>query len=148
MSDDNKGRAMERGRLRLGSNLSSPPSAEVITPEITSVSGGFRKLRLGSSTGAGPSAGASVSSGASGAFVRSTELARDTPGFYRTRPESESTKQGSSGKLVELSANFFKLVPEKNFELTLYRIDFSPEVDDVRIRKALVRKASGKNLRS
>lgn len=66
---------------------------------------------------------------------------RDQRGaIYKTRPPTADTKEGTSGKKVKLSANYFKLIRKPNFEFSLYRVDFEPEVDVNHLRKAFLAK--------
>lgn len=59
--------------------------------------------------------------------------------FYKTKTKSvEETKQGSSGKKLKLSANYFQLIRKPHFEFSLYRVDFEPEVEMAPLRKAFV----------
>lgn len=43
---------------------------------------------------------------------------------YRTNPLKESSKQGTSGREVTLSSNYFRLKNLPKFAFTLYRVDF------------------------
>lgn len=45
---------------------------------------------------------------------------------YSTKPAGTNTKQGTSGKKVELCANYFRLIKKPSFEFNLYRVDFEP----------------------
>lgn len=59
-------------------------------------------------------------------------------GLYRTRPDTADTKEGTSGKRIQLSANYFKLLRQPNFEFNLYRVDFEPDVEIDYIRKSFI----------
>ena len=52
----------------------------------------------------------------------------------------EVSKVGKHGKSLELSANYFRLVKAPDFEFCMYRVDFKPEIDNERMRKAFVYK--------
>lgn len=54
---------------------------------------------------------------------------------YSTRPDTIASKEGSSGTPVSLSANYFKLNQNQEFEFNLYRVDFLPDTEDVRLRR-------------
>lgn len=62
---------------------------------------------------------------------------------YNTKPLGISDKQGSSGKVVELSANYFLLNKKPTFDFNQYRVDFEPVLDQLILRKAFVRRQSG-----
>lgn len=57
----------------------------------------------------------------------------------RTRPPNLNTKQGTSGQPVMVRANYFKLETHTDWCLYQYHVDFAPEEDRTRIRKALLR---------
>lgn len=57
---------------------------------------------------------------------------------YSTKPAGTYTKQGTSGKKVELCANYFRLIKKPSFEFNLYRVDFEPPVDEDKLRKAFI----------
>lgn len=134
MSDGSKKPFAGRGRGLSFLNKAVTPSSETLTPSpTTSPSSTFRKLALGRG---GSSAGAM-----SRAVPK--EIVREEPGFYKTRPDFIEDKQGTAGTACLLTANYFKLVPDRNFELTLYRVEFTPQVDDVRMRKAFINKVAG-----
>ncbi|KAK9886691.1 hypothetical protein WA026_017610 [Henosepilachna vigintioctopunctata] len=58
--------------------------------------------------------------------------------IIHTKPANLQTKQGTSGQPISLTANFFKVVNTPNWCLHQYRVDFSPEVDDTRVKRKLV----------
>lgn len=58
----------------------------------------------------------------------------------RTRPESLATKKGQTGKALNLKANYFKMLLNKDWDIFQYRVDFNPEIEDVRLKKALLRR--------
>lgn len=57
----------------------------------------------------------------------------------RTRPATLNSKRGTSGRVVSLQANYFKLETHTDWCLYQYRVDFAPEEDRTFIRKALLR---------
>lgn len=60
--------------------------------------------------------------------------------IINTRPEIVgNTKQGSSGTTITLGTNYFRLVRKPEWSIHQYRVDFSPEIEAVVIRKALFR---------
>ena len=59
--------------------------------------------------------------------------------FIHTRPPSvKESKEGSSGKEVLLSANYFRLIKKPQFEFNLYRVDFKPEIELLVLRKKFI----------
>lgn len=56
----------------------------------------------------------------------------------RTKPMNVQTKQGTAGNAIKLLTNHFHLTLNKDFEFCQYRVDFLPELDDFRVRKALI----------
>lgn len=58
---------------------------------------------------------------------------------YKTRPASVAeSKKGSSGTPVMLQTNYFHLQKVPGWTLFQYRVDFVPEVLDMRVRKSLI----------
>ena len=57
---------------------------------------------------------------------------------YRTRPTSLDSKQGKSGESVTVATNYFSLVSKPGFQLLQYRVDFAPDIQDTRTKKALL----------
>jgi aubergine len=57
--------------------------------------------------------------------------------YIKTRP-STAPKVGSTGQQVRLFTNYFEVGFNKSFEFVQYRVDFLPETDNFKIRKALV----------
>lgn len=64
----------------------------------------------------------------------------ETRVLYSTKPSSCSEKQGTTGKIVQLCANYFKLLKKPEFEFNMYRVDFLPELDNEAMRKSFVKK--------
>lgn len=56
-----------------------------------------------------------------------------------TRPKNIQNKQGSSGRPINLMANYFQLLHAGKWALYQYRVDFSPAVDATSTRKFLMR---------
>lgn len=75
--------------------------------------------------------------GASRALMRGRRYIGE---IINTRPEIVgNTKQGSSGTTITLGTNYFRLVRKPEWSIHQYRVDFSPEIEAVVIRKALLR---------
>ncbi|XP_030750694.1 piwi-like protein Siwi [Sitophilus oryzae] len=58
-----------------------------------------------------------------------------------TRPTTCKTKKGTDGTTIKLKANYFPLINTASWGLNQYRVDFVPETDDTREKRALVRRA-------
>lgn len=57
-----------------------------------------------------------------------------------TRPESVlATKKGTTGKLLQLTSNYFEIQRKKEWGLYQYHVDFAPEIDITGVRKSLLR---------
>lgn len=70
----------------------------------------------------------------------STRYSHDIQSIVRTKPMSAHvSKEGTTGKRVQLKANYFHLIQKPTFEFNHYRVDFEPEIDHSGMRKALVR---------
>lgn len=59
--------------------------------------------------------------------------------MLNTRPVATTSKQGTSGRVVKLSANYFALNKSPEFDLVQYRVDLVPDVEVTMIRKAILR---------
>ncbi|XP_008216870.1 piwi-like protein Siwi isoform X2 [Nasonia vitripennis] len=64
---------------------------------------------------------------------------RVLPANIITRPTTLETKQGITGRPIELIANYFKLLSTTDWCLHKYRVDFSPEEDRKVVCKGLLR---------
>jgi aubergine-like protein len=60
------------------------------------------------------------------------------PEVHYTKPENLLTKEGTSGKPIFVLTNHFKIRFNPKLKFRLYRIDFAPDCDDLRLRKALI----------
>jgi aubergine len=58
--------------------------------------------------------------------------------IFRTKPDTVTGKMGASGTKVQLYSNFFRLNTVNNFEYCQYRVNFTPDVDMLNIRRGLV----------
>ena len=56
----------------------------------------------------------------------------------RTKPATLSNKQGAGGKEINLASNYFELIAKPNWRLMQYRVDMKPEVENTKVRKALM----------
>lgn len=54
----------------------------------------------------------------------------------RSRPRDCVTKTGTSGVKVVVQTNYFRVLKKPNWSIHQYRVDFSPEIDNIRIRRA------------
>lgn len=55
-----------------------------------------------------------------------------------TKPDATASKQGTSGVPVKLVANYFRVTKRSTWELYLYRVDFSPEIENKAFRSGLL----------
>lgn len=57
----------------------------------------------------------------------------------RTRAaDCQVTKHGTSGRPIHLTANYFRVMHTDGEAMFMYRVDFVPEIESVRVRKALM----------
>ena len=56
----------------------------------------------------------------------------------RTKPTTLSSKQGAGGKEISLASNYFELIAKPNWRLLQYRVDMKPEVENPKVKKALM----------
>ncbi|CAG7820385.1 unnamed protein product [Allacma fusca] len=56
-----------------------------------------------------------------------------------TRSPNLSVKKGSNGTPIDLITNYFPLRKTSSFDLTKYRVNFLPEIDNSKIKKRLLR---------
>lgn len=63
---------------------------------------------------------------------------RDRYEILTTKPNDAPQKQGSSGELIHLKANYFELRQRPNYEMVMYRVDFDPECELPPKRKYLM----------
>lgn len=100
-----------------------------------------KRLNTGDA-GAGPSsssAGRSASrSGGSNNDDQGEKKRRDRYAIIRTVPDTFTTKEGSTGEVIKLKANYFELMKRPAYELLMYRVDFEPECESAPKRKFLM----------
>lgn len=58
--------------------------------------------------------------------------------FIATRPKDCVSKCGKSGTPVHVQANYFRVLKTPKWSIFKYRIDFSPEIDLIRVRKGCI----------
>jgi len=56
-----------------------------------------------------------------------------------TRPATLNSRRGTSGRVVTLKSNYFKLETHIDWCLYQYRVDFAPDEERTIVRKALLR---------
>lgn len=59
--------------------------------------------------------------------------------IVKSKPVGLLTKKGKSGIQVGIQANYFRCLKKPEWSIYQYRVDFSPDIDMFRIRKALLR---------
>lgn len=57
-----------------------------------------------------------------------------------TKPQHLVSKMGATGTAMKLTANYFKMNTTKDWDIFQYRVDFNPEIEDARLKKALLRR--------
>lgn len=58
----------------------------------------------------------------------------------KTKPQHLVSKVGTTGTPMNLTANYFKMLLTKDWDIFQYRVDFNPDIEDVRLKKALLRR--------
>lgn len=53
-----------------------------------------------------------------------------------TRPQNIVTKCGEAGDKVSVLTNYFRILKKPKWSIHQYRVDFSPDVDMIRLRRA------------
>lgn len=61
-----------------------------------------------------------------------------------TRPATLKSKKGTRGQPVKLFSNYFPIQTKKDWDIFQYRVDFEPEIPDLRIRKILIQREKPK----
>ena len=120
------GRAYHRGQG--GSGVSSS--------DLSSSLSGIQLSGTGDGAGGlGAAAGSSQSLGRG-----ATRGRRDRVEQYivRTKPTALSSKMGAGGKEISLASNYFEVIAKPNWRLHQYRVDMKPEVENTKVRKALM----------
>ncbi|MCL4130654.1 UNVERIFIED_CONTAM: hypothetical protein GTU68_053210, partial [Idotea baltica] len=64
---------------------------------------------------------------------------REVSQIVWTKPQAVSNKAGLCGSAIRLIANYFGLQKTQNWMLCLYHVDFSPQEDETREKKRLMR---------
>ena len=87
-----------------------------------------------------PGNGSGNGNGAASAGRGSTRGRRERADEWlkKTKPDNIDSKQGKSGKAVNITCNFFNVVTRPNFRLYKYRVDMTPDIDFTKARKAMV----------
>ncbi|KAJ0175571.1 hypothetical protein K1T71_008730 [Dendrolimus kikuchii] len=66
-------------------------------------------------------------------------LLKEPMTILRTRPDSATSKKGTSGTVLDIKANYFIVEATPQWRLYQYRVDIEPEEDHTGVRKALLR---------
>lgn len=56
--------------------------------------------------------------------------------LVHSRPKDLATKCGTTGSKVTLQTNYFRILKKPKWSIHQYRVDFSPDVDLIRLRRA------------
>jgi len=63
---------------------------------------------------------------------------RDRVKMLSSIPENLSTKKGSGGSSIDVIANYFSLVQRPDWKLYQYKVEYTPDIEDPKVRKALL----------
>jgi len=63
---------------------------------------------------------------------------RDRVKMLLTKPDKISTKKGSGGSNIDVLSNYFCLTKKPNWKLYQYKVDFTPDIEDSKVKKALL----------
>ncbi|XP_026465742.1 piwi-like protein Siwi [Ctenocephalides felis] len=121
------------------------PSGETIRPGVPTVQQATGRaltrrpegFESGKDTKSVRTVGGDVPTSAGRGSMRGGRLATSLD-TIRTKPDTITVKQGSTGRPVRLKANYFRLLHQTNWCLYQYRVDMSPEEDRTFVRKALL----------
>ena len=58
--------------------------------------------------------------------------------ILRTKPDNINSKKGAGGKEIALATNYFEVISKPNWRLNQYRVDMRPDVDQTKVRRALM----------
>ena len=122
-----RGSVVAPGVPSSSSDVSSSLSSAMSSVHIDAAGDG--SALLGSGNGNGQSLGRGATRG---------RRDRAEQFILTTRPENVSSKKGAGGVEIELASNFYEMVKKPNWRLLQYRVDFKPDVDLTKARKALM----------
>lgn len=129
----------------ISGHVSGPPSVAGMSsgttgprPSVPPAGAGRATLHRDTKNMPSTSATAAVIGGgdASRGAVRGNRVIRD---IVVTRPTAVTNKRGSTGRRVNLAANYFRLVKAPKWNILQYRVDFSPDIELLHVRRALIR---------
>ena len=124
------GRAYHRGHG--GSGVSSSDlslSSSLSSVKLSGTGTGDGAVVLGAAGGSSQSLGRGATRG---------RRDRVDQFILRTKPSTLDSKQGAGGKEISLASNYFELIAKPNWRLMQYRVDMKPEVENTKVRKALM----------
>jgi len=127
------GRAFHRG------SVTGAPGSDALSSAMSSVtlgSSGSNGNGGSGSNGAVDANGGSVPSVGRGATRGRRDRAQEF--FVKTRPDTLQSKKGAGGMDIALGTNYFQLVAKPNWRLLQYRVDMKPDIDNTRVKKALL----------
>nr|AGJ83331.1 piwi [Oncopeltus fasciatus] len=127
-----------------------------LTPGVKDISAAFRGMQMSSATGGASSASGDASSATGGASsdTGGASATGDRPTYLKrgnlrgrleinkpfiTKPSGCNSKIGVDGTFIKVVTNHFRLIRTMDWSLCQYWVDFSPEEDRNKIRKALLR---------
>ena len=124
-----RGSVVAPGVPSSSSDVSSSLSSAMSSVHIDAAGDGSALLGSGNGNGNGQSLGRGATRG---------RRDRAEQFILTTRPENVSSKKGAGGVEIELASNFYEMVKKPNWRLLQYRVDFKPDVDLTKARKALM----------
>ncbi|XP_057371400.1 piwi-like protein Siwi [Daphnia carinata] len=101
--------------------------------------GSAAQPQASTSRAAAPGAGPSIREGASVGGRGASRFREQRESVIVTRPSADFEKLGRIGQHVTLTSNYFELTKRPDMHLLQYRVDFTPDVDHIGARKALIR---------
>merc|ERR1719435_227497 len=123
------GRAYNRG------SMTGKPGSST-SDQSSTLSSSLSALKVSTITSSGQ--GSVTGDGSMGRGAVRGRRDRATDFYVRTRPDALQSKRGTLGDEMACASNYFALIAKPNWRLLQYRVDMSPEIDNTRVRKALL----------
>merc|ERR1719435_42579 len=123
------GRAYNRGSMTGKPGSSTSDQSSTLSSSLSAL-----KVSTITSSGQGSVAG----DGSMGRGAVRGRRDRATDFYVRTRPDTLQSKKGTLGDEMACASNYFALIAKPNWRLLQYRVDMSPDIDNTRVRKALL----------
>jgi len=124
------GRAYNRG------SMTGKPGSSSGSEKSSNLSSSLSALKVSTITSSGQ--GSISGDGSMGRGAVRGRRDRATDFYVRTRPDTLQSKKGTLGDEMACASNYFALIAKPNWRLLQYRVDMSPDIDNTRVRKALL----------